>query len=239
MKKIALTLSALAVMASAQAATLDVHGEIKVNGKTVITETGEVVLANGVDLAKYLKMGNGVGVYEGVWGLENRDPDDSAADHDYIRTGDENGLVTERLTMREGEGGSTHTYNGHMTPSKIVNEEAWGGSVTENTFSLTTTFGFALLGQTATIIERFTTVRDGEEVDYHYYSRNPNVTPLAFTTYTLGDETYSDCLIYAEDYPNLHTIVTSCAGIGKVEMEATNDKGQLTSTEKLLSFTPH
>ena len=239
MKKFALTLSALAVMASAQAATLDVHGDIKVNGKTVITEAGEVVLSNGVDLAKYMKMGNGVGVYEGAWSLS---PESDGLLYDKIRTGDGSGLVTEVVTLQEGEGGSTSTFNGHLTPSKIVNDEAWGGTVTVNTFSLTTTFGFALLGQTATIIEKYSSTSSNaynDEPATQSHTEKMSVIPLRFTTYTFGDETYSDCLVYAEDYPNWHSIVTSCAGVGRVEMEATNDEGLLTSTEKLISFTPH
>lgn len=241
MKKFALTLSALAVMASAQAATLDVHGDIKVNGKTVITEAGEVVLSNGVDLAKYMKMGNGVGVYEGTWSLDNPESD-GLPNHDYIRTGDENGLVTKVLTQREGEGGYTNTYNGHITPSRSVYKESWGGNVTDNVFSLTTKFGFALLGQTVTIIEKYSSTSSNtynDEPATQSHTEKMSVIPLRFTTYTFGDETYSDCLVYAEDYPNWHTIVTSCAGVGRVEMEATNDEGLLTSTEKLISFTPH
>ncbi|PKF63139.1 hypothetical protein CW745_06900 [Psychromonas sp. psych-6C06] len=57
MNKFTLTLTALSVMtsvyASAGDAILDVHGDIKVNGKTVITAEGQVIDTSLIDLTQY------------------------------------------------------------------------------------------------------------------------------------------------------------------------------------------
>ena len=62
MKKLTLTLIALAVSSTTQATTLDIKGEIQISGKTVITSDGKLssplVLANQVDLDHYMKNPN-------------------------------------------------------------------------------------------------------------------------------------------------------------------------------------
>lgn len=97
MNKFTLTLTALSVMtsvyASAGNAILDVHGDIKVNGKTVITAEGEVIDAGLIDLSQYL-----------VWPAGNYTfTNKNLSDDIATLTVDENGNETSFKRMEDGE----------------------------------------------------------------------------------------------------------------------------------------
>ncbi len=97
MNKFALTLTALSVMTSVSAtagdAILDVHGDIKVNGKTVITAEGQVLDASLVDLSKYLVWP------AGIYTFTTKNMIDEVATIAF----DENGNETYFKMMKGGE----------------------------------------------------------------------------------------------------------------------------------------
>ncbi|PKF63141.1 hypothetical protein CW745_06910 [Psychromonas sp. psych-6C06] len=62
MKKLILTMTALSVMSVTHAATLDVKGEIKIDGKVVFDQQGKLVSPNLIDINAYIKSPKGIAI---------------------------------------------------------------------------------------------------------------------------------------------------------------------------------
>ena len=239
MKKLAVTLTALSVMVSAHAATLDVHGDIKINGTTIITNKGVVVSTGSINIQKYMKSGNGVAILEGV---------EQEAKVKYEFTANATHFIEDKETkddVVEWHGkwsdftetsNSLTTYHKDQdgTDCKIIKTQ---------TFKLSSAIPNASIGQKVSRIDIFdvassTNTCYSKPVSYSSIEVI-EMTPYKLIKWTNGNESYDDCLVHAYSRgPNQRQIRTSCVGVGPVEISHLDSWGSVTRTLKLTSFTP-
>ena len=255
MKKIALTIIALSVMSSAQAAVLDVHGEIKINGKTVINDKGVVVSSDSIDLEKYFSTNaNGVAILEGTQTakIDNGYPEyeedaeykEVPVKYEFTTSGghfvkqvvNTNNVITWQAEWKD------FTENSNTS---IIYDEWDGCTVTsENTFTLagSALTGTTSIGQTRTQLDLYdsvsthkcpdseaTTTTTSSNTDFKRY------IPLALVEFKNNDLSYPECLVVFYDALDSSSVRTYCAGVGVVEIQNIDENNAHT---KLTSFTP-
>ncbi|MCE2595772.1 hypothetical protein K6Y31_13250 [Motilimonas cestriensis] len=238
MSKIALAVIALGTFGVAQAATLDVHGDIKINGKTVITETGQIIDNETVDLSKYLAAANGTSVLEGTY--KN---DTQTSSVKMIITADGKHTLSQ-TDYTNGEEVWKMVRSDFTENSVTVTTTASNCSLKfKDTYTLNTKVQSARLGETATAVAHYDTVTD--DFCYNHSPIPPRsleiirYTPLAFTKWSNGDLSYNDCLVYLEEGAWNNKLKTSCIGVSTVEITNYNDQNIIGGHYKLTSFTPN
>ena len=241
MKKIALTVTALAFTASTHAATLDVHGDIKINGTTVITNKGVVVSAGSINLSKYLKSGNGVVILEGV-----EQKGDQKVNWKYEFTADETHFLEDKET-RDGVLSWHGKWSDFKDMGNTLTTHYKGDDGTEctvtnvQTFNVSTGVSYANIGEMVSRIdsyERVSTYSCGRDENTSSGIEITEMTPYKLTSWSNGDFSYDDCLVYSHNMPNNKQLRTSCVGVGVVEISHLGDWGSVTKTLKLTRFTP-
>lgn len=222
--KISLTLITLLVglSTSVSAASLDVHGDIKVNGKVVIDAQGNVINNNNkesIDFSEYYKG------KEGIYKFKNRNNNLSSYEISYDKDGNDykeidlvNGVVMFSLERTEYTESSVKVteYNGWNQSNPVTTVRKHESIVASSYPKMA--FGnlySKLESYTKIILE--TTLPTVNQNDITYETDVYQMSPISKTVFQLDSETLTDCLVVTLSSPWSDQGRTYCKGYGLVQ----------------------
>ncbi|MGR5151420.1 hypothetical protein [Photobacterium swingsii] len=242
MKKSMLSFLALAITTSlsagATAASLDVHGDIKVNGKTVIDSKGNLVQPapephpNLIDMADYQPKGNAIiTLQRTAW--------DGAIEKLVMVY--ENGEYVKEETTKEGRVTFSQTWSERTADSVLVSKT--NEKCSENSrydFSLTSGYSPIMLGESVSRIDMLTTTvldttcKDSMPGDKAEVNELYKITPYVKSDYNYGEgDTVKDCFVaqFEASWSPKDQLRTYCKGVGPVELGEVDNPYKLVSIE--------
>jgi hypothetical protein len=234
MKKLLLTAVACAIMSSATAATLDVQGDIKINGKTVIDNSGKVISVDLINMADYeksvpsktlltnkdIKSGKVFGTLEMNWDGENYA---EYEDWDLDKIGKE-----WQFEMFKGQPNRSIAGWGECNFQREIIESFHRG------------YPAGRMGQTVEqhdgYVFKTTNLCTGVEGELQGVEMNTR-TPLAKISYKKEGVEFSDCLLIKQVRPWNFQLRTLCKGPGLVEILTLDEFGDVKSRYELTELT--
>ncbi|WP_283392817.1 hypothetical protein [Photobacterium phosphoreum] len=235
MRKTTFVLSILAFIGSASfnstAASLDVHGDIKINGKTVINAEGVFVESNTVNINDYFPTSSKVVTLAAI---KKYYVDGSMVKDNHISKFhyEENGNIKKEETFINNE---LAFYTEWMNRTENSVDIVTNNEKVSIKFDKITNYPLVKLGATASRMERYvstiTESVDPEDIDKEIHFLDIlSYTPIEKVNYTYGDgKVLNDCIVTTYEYifnteysGSMKQARVLCKGIGTVSYNGYN-----------------